>query len=389
MIAKMRFIYQAGALATLILLMSSMTAAQTETSAHSTPHTLKAPTNHVEETYQSVVEQYSFFGLAAYYNRPMLYVVSGDSIHALDEGEATLLPGEGWLIASGRFSALAFRDPVGEIVVNEGTQKIFLSSSSSQSAPVFVSDKSTLSELSPDLEAIKYAYLWGPFATLANVTEKYVNYLHSVFTSWFITLLVFSLSIKLCLYPLNYATQISQNRVAAIKAKIDPIISEIKLHFDGEEAHNRIMQAHKDLGVTPFYTLKPLIITLLQIPVLIATFNALGEASIIQGAPFLWVADLAYPDSIATLPFAIPLLGSEVSLLPFIMTAATLALAFFSNNRQLSAGALIMSGGFLILFYPFPAILVLYWALVNLWHLVFHFIEQMTLRFLGGGNPTS
>tara|TARA_B100001059_G_scaffold97677_1_gene97059 strand:- start:118 stop:1284 length:1167 start_codon:yes stop_codon:yes gene_type:complete len=387
MITNVRFIWQISALTILILLPSPITSAQTATSVHLTPPTLIDLSNHIEIAYDSIVDQYNFHGLAAYYNHPTLYVVRGDSIRSLAETEEYLLSGEGWLIASGRFSAIALRDPAGRVVFGGGNQKIFLSPSSRHSAPVFVSNKSALSELSPDLEAIKYAYLWRPFAFLASVTEKYFNYLQSFFTSWLITLLAFSLSIKLCLYPLNYATQVSQKRVAAVKANIEPIISEIKAHFDGEEAHNKIMQAHKDMGVTPFYTLKPLLITLLQIPVLIATFNALGEASIIQGAPLFWVTNLAYPDSVATLPFAIPLLGSEVSLLPFAMATATLALAFFTSDRQLSLSAVIMSAGFLILFYPFPAILVLYWTLVNLWHLTFHFIEQPIIKFLKRGQP--
>jgi len=383
MIAIVRFICRVSALSVLPL----FTLAQTETSAHLTTTNLIERSNHKEVAYDSVVEHYRFSGLAAYYNHPILYVVRGSSVHSLDGREQYLLSGEDWLVASGRFSAIAFRNPDGQIVFDEGRQKIFLSSSSGDSAPIFVGSKSRLPALSPDLEAINYAYLWRPLAFLATLTEKYLNYLQSVFSNFLVTLLAFSLSIKLCLYPLNYATQVSQNRVSAIKAKIEPIIAEIKVHFDGEEAHNKIMQAHKDMDVTPFYTLKPVLITLLQVPVLVATFNVLGEASIMRGAQLFWIADLAYPDSVATLPFAIPLLGSEVSLLPFIMAFATLALSFFSNNRQLSLSAFVMSAGFLILFYPFPAILVLYWTLVNLWHLAFHFIEHPIRKFFKRARP--
>ena len=323
-----------------------------------------------------VSDKYEFSGLATYYNQIAVYTVYQDSIQRLDPAKEYSLTEEDWLVVTGRFSAIALRDPIGQVEFIEGEQKIVLSLTSSETTPVFVSDKSELSELSPNLADIQYAYLWGPFALMASAAEQYFRALNQFFSNWILTLLLFSLSVKALLYPLNYATQIAQTRVDFIKAKIDPVIAQIKMTSDGEEAHNKIMQAHRDVGVTPFYTLKPLVITLLQIPVLVATFNALGEFSAIRGISFLWITDLAYPDSIVTLPSSLPLLGSEISLLPVFMGIATLLLAYFSNQRKVSAGAIMMSLGFFVLFYPFPAILVMYWTLVNVWHLLFLCIRE-------------
>ena len=326
-----------------------------------------------------VSDKYEFSGLAAYYNQVAVYTVDQDSIQLLDPAQEYSLTEEDWLVVTGRFSAIALREPIGRVEFREGEKKIVLSPTSSETTPVFVSDKSDLSELSPNLADIQYAYLWSPFALMASTAEQYFRALNQFFSNWILTLLLFSLSVKALLYPLNYATQIAQKRVNVIKAKIDPVIAQIKMTSDGEEAHNKIMRAHKDLGVTPFYTLKPLVITLLQIPVLVATFNALGEFSAIRGISFLWITDLAYPDSIVTLPSSIPLLGSEISLLPVFMGIATFLLAYFSNQRKVSAGAIIMSLGFFLLFYPFPAILVMYWTLVNVWHLLFLYIREVFL----------
>ena len=87
----------------------------------------------------------------------------------------------------------------------------------------------------------------------------------------------------------------------------------------------KIMEAHKNLGVSPFFSLRPMLVTLIQFPILIATFNALGEMPQFQGVSFLWIEDLAYPDSLASLPTRLAIFGSEVSLLPFVMSALTLA----------------------------------------------------------------
>ena len=48
--------------------------------------------------------------------------------------------------------------------------------------------------------------------------------------------------------------------------------------------------------------------TLIQIPVLIAAFNTLGEMPQIADASFLWIDDLAYPDTVAELPFVLKIL---------------------------------------------------------------------------------
>jgi YidC/Oxa1 family membrane protein insertase len=134
------------------------------------------------------------------------------------------------------------------------------------------------------------------------------------------------------------------------------------------------MAAHKSLGITPFYTLKPMLGSFIQVPVLVAVFNALGEMPQLAGASFLWIGDLAYPDVIAMLPNAIPMFGDKLSLLPVIMTLVTIFSTLIFQNRSATEAELrrhkrnlyLMSAVFLVLFYPFPAAMVLYWTLANI-----------------------
>ena len=107
---------------------------------------------------------------------------------------------------------------------------------------------------------------------------------------------------------------------------------------------------------------------------LIAVFNALGEMPALRGESFLWIDDLAYPDVLGELGFSVPLLGNKLSLLPVLMTAvtvwSTLVLTRTGVSKvQLDAEKtrlLLMSVGFFIMFYPFPAAMVLYWTCTNL-----------------------
>ena len=134
------------------------------------------------------------------------------------------------------------------------------------------------------------------------------------------------------------------------------------------------MAVFKSHGVTPFYSLRPLLVSLIQIPILLAIFNALGEMPQLAGASFLWIDDLAYPDSITRIGTPIPWIGEEISLMPWVMTIVTLLSALLFRNRYSSPMELkkqrrklyLMAATFLVLFYPFPAAMVMFWTVTNL-----------------------
>ena len=351
------------------------TAAESPASAATNPVAVGHATRPLELPASIVRDPYEFAGLATYYNQVFFYSVRDGVVSQFLSTQHFERSEKTWLIAAGRFNAVAIRQVKSSVVIEDGEGAIVLYESAQAGEPI-IYDKAALGGISADLYSIKYHNLWRPFASMARIAETTVHTLQSWLQDWFLTLVAFSLLVKILLYPLNYFTRIAQNKVDSVKAAITPKISEIKQRYDGEEAHNKIMAAYKEIGVSPFYTLKPVLITLIQIPVLIATFNALGEYTPFRGAHLLWISDLAYPDSVGQLPISLPLVGGELSLLPLIMAAVTLALGYISNNHKMSIGSVLLAIAFLVLFYPFPAVLVLYWTLVNVWHLVFIFFEN-------------
>ena len=124
--------------------------------------------------------------------------------------------------------------------------------------------------------------------------------------------------------------------------------------------------------------------TLIQIPVLIAVFNALGEMPQLDMQSFLWVKNLAYPDAVTALPVVIPGIGGHINLLPFLMTAVTLFSTLIFSSPHASATELkkqrrnlyMMAAAFFILFYPFPAAMVLFWTVNNLLHSIQQIINN-------------
>tara|TARA_B100001248_G_C27365954_1_gene449023 strand:- start:1052 stop:1603 length:552 start_codon:yes stop_codon:yes gene_type:complete len=169
-----------------------------------------------------------------------------------------------------------------------------------------------------------------------------------------------------------------QHKVDKVKMELMPKLKQIKANYDGENAHNRIIAAYKELGVSPFFELKPMFGLIIQIPILIAIFNALGVMSQFQGISFLWIKDLSYPDTIIDLPFSIYLLGDGINLFPFIMAIISVYSGVIFQNKYILHQELkkkkrrlyFTAFAFFILFYPFPAVIVMYWTLSNILELI-------------------
>jgi len=117
---------------------------------------------------------------------------------------------------------------------------------------------------------------------------------------------------------------------------------------------------------------------LIQIPIFIAVFDMLGESIMLKGQGFLWINDLSRPDQWMNLPFAIPYFGGTFNLLPLIMMLVTVLSTLNFQDIYLQGDLLkqqqmklyLMALAFFILFYTFPAGMVLYWTASNSMQLI-------------------
>jgi len=333
-----------------------------------------------EETEVQVIDDYEFFGLASYYNNVGLYWVTEHEVNRVDSSIQLDDSQIRWLAQVGRFNVMLW--DTSDIDFSEVTEGVDINSmsmliASAEITPVLLK-KSELSEIAPELDKIRYSHLWRPLAELTKFIEFCLVKINSLINNWGVAIIVYCLLVKILLMPVSLLTARLQRNTGLIRKALTPKLAEIKSLYDGEEAHKKIMAAHKELGVGPFYSLKPLLSTLIQIPLLIATFNALGEMAQIDGSQFLWIGNLAYPDKVASLPFALPWLGEGLNLLPVLMTfVSVLATVVFTNNYDSNKdisnqkrNLYLMAAAFLILFYPFPASMVLYWMTSNAVHLI-------------------
>ena len=327
-----------------------------------------------------VKENYTFFGLASYYNNINYYILENENLDKIHEGKVYRLRKPQWLVVVGHLNVLLIKSKDLLVHLNDSMLIIDNQEILKQSDVIVkIISKSDLSSISPELDFIRYSHLWEPLAWLSKVVESSLVFIHEKsVTNWGLTIIVFAVLLKLLLLPVTLMTVRFQRKVAQLQTLLSPQLVEIKANYNGEEAHNRLMAAHKELSVSPFYTLKPMLGYFIQIPILIAVFNALGEMPQLDGQSFLWIENLAYPDSVGHISFSIPMFGNALSLLPFIMTLVTIySTVIFKNRHALQVevkrqkrNLYFMAAAFFVLFYTFPAAMVLYWALANILHMV-------------------
>lgn len=347
-----------------------------ESNFDKTENTLEFKSNPSEFIDKNIKEQYYFTGLARYYNQVKYYVISeNSSINKIDDIAYNLTP-EKRLAIVGRFNILLLQGINSKIIIEDSIIQFEDLSDPLLTADIFQKDELDISD--SKLAELKYIHLFYPLAALSRFFEETLMFFHRYFNEWFWTIIIFSVCIKLLLLPLNILQLNMQNKMNSIHQKLAPQLINIKKNFDGEEAHLKIMAAYKQHGISPFYNLKVLFISMLQVPILISIFNTLGEMPQISNNSFLWIRDWSYPDTIGTFSPSIPLLGNSINFLPILMTLISIASNYLvtSTQQSNSLNIYVLAIAFFLLFYPFPAIMVWFWIAMNILQLVFQKISN-------------
>ena len=218
-----------------------------------------------------------------------------------------------------------------------------------------------------------FSGLWSPLRALSFGLLQLLRTLSAIVPHPGIAIIVLALSVKILLLPLTMLAERLQEQVNATQARLQPSIDAIRAAHRGEEQTRRIWTLYRAEGVHPLYTLKSLLGVAIQLPVFVAVFDMLSEDFDLYRVSFLWIADLSQPDHLLPLPLCVPFFGCYLNLLPFLMSALSLAtvLRFRSpvltpslerrQRRTLTA----MTLAFFLLFYTFPAGMVLYWTSTN------------------------
>lgn len=193
--------------------------------------------------------------------------------------------------------------------------------------------------------------------------------MHGFIPNYGVILIVFSVLIKLIVYPLTKKSYQSTQAMQAIQPEIAALKEKYK--NNPTKLNTATMELYKKKGVNPLGTCFPM---LLQMPLLFALFTVFRSTIELRGEPFIfWIKDLSAPDIIFYLPFKVPIYGDYVCALPILM-----ALSMFAQQKMMSPQAAtgaqqqqqkimqyFMMGFFFLLFNSFPSGLNLYYTLFN------------------------
>lgn len=188
--------------------------------------------------------------------------------------------------------------------------------------------------------------------------------MYKVVPNYGLLLIVFSVLVKIIVYPLTKKSYQSTKEMQAVQ----PLIMELREKYKGDpqRLNKATMSLYKEHGVNPLGGCLPM---LLQMPLLFALFIVFRTTIELRQAPFVWwIDDLSSPDALIPLGLTIPLYGDQISLLPILM-----GISMFLQQRMMGTQAsgqqkymsYFMTGFFLLIFNQFPSGLNLYYTLFN------------------------
>ena len=140
-----------------------------------------------------------------------------------------------------------------------------------------------------------------------------IPYLHRIFRSWGVAIILISLLIYGITYPLTMQSMVSMRKMQEVQPKIAALRERYK--SDPQKLNAEIVEIYRREKINPFGGCLPFLI---QMPFFMALYQILWRAQYFQGQGFLWIKDLSQPDRLLILPFNLPFLGNELNILPII-----------------------------------------------------------------------
>ena len=234
------------------------------------------------------------------------------------------------------------------VIVSLGT--IAPGASGSLTVPLYAGpqEQDKLSQLAPGLElTIDYGWL----TVIAKPLFWFLQWLHHWVGNWGAAIIVLTVAIKAAFYPLSAASYRSMARMRILA----PRMQRLKEQYgdDRQRLNQAMMEMYKTEKINPLGGCLPVVV---QIPVFIALYWVLLASVELRHAPFIWwIDDLSTADPYFVLP---------------LLMGATMVFQTSLNPEPpdpVQAKVMkIMPIAFSIMFFFFPAGLVLYWLINNI-----------------------
>ncbi|NLV98245.1 MAG: sulfatase-like hydrolase/transferase [Clostridiaceae bacterium] len=182
---------------------------------------------------------------------------------------------------------------------------------------------------------------------------------------WAIILL--SIVMNLILLPFYRQSDKIQQATADKERSLQKGVRHIRKTFSGEERMMMLQTYYRQNDYKQTDALRGSIALLLEIPFFIAAYQFLSGLTLLEGAGFGPISDLAVSDGLLQI-------GSwQLNALPLLMTLFNIFSTIIYTRQsglRTKIQLYVMAGFFLIFLYNSPAALLLYWTLNNLFSLI-------------------
>lgn len=220
----------------------------------------------------------------------------------------------------------------------------------------------------------------GILSWLESILKWCMELIYKIIPNWGVSIIILTILIKILLFPLTKKSSMGTLKMQELQPKIQEIQDKYKEQPD--KLNMEMSKLYKESGYNPLSGCLPL---LLQFPLIFAMYNLFNNYFEFRGAMFIpgWIPDLSIGD-IVPLPGNLPVLGSQIHLLPIIYLASQLlfgkitqsSAAAGGNNTQVKIMMYGMPIMFFFIFYNAPAGLLLYWTVSNILQL----FQQMIIN---------
>ena len=213
-------------------------------------------------------------------------------------------------------------------------------------------DQQTLGTIATGLD-LSVDYGWATI--IAKPIHWLMSLINTVIPNWGWTIVALTILIKLAVYPLTAASFKSMAKMKVLAPRLKNLQEQ---YGDDKMKLNQAMMAlYKEEKVNPAGGCLPMLI---QMPVFLALFYVLQAAVEVRGAPWMgWIHDLSLPDPFYILPVA-------MMVTMFIQTKLNPKPADPMQAKMMLWMPLIFG----VTFFWFPAGLVLYWVVSNIFSIV-------------------
>ncbi|MDR5752138.1 MULTISPECIES: membrane protein insertase YidC [unclassified Caballeronia] len=204
-----------------------------------------------------------------------------------------------------------------------------------------------LEGIAPGLELVKD---YGMVTIIAKPLFWLLEKIHSYVGNWGWSIVLLTLLIKAVFFPLSAASYKSMARMKAITPRMQQLRERFK--SDPQKMNAALMELYKTEKVNPFGGCLPVVV---QIPVFISLYWVLLSSVEMRGAPWIgWIHDLSQQD-------------------PFFILPVLMAVSMFLQTKLnptppdpvQAKMMMFMPIAFSVMFFFFPAGLVLYYVVNN------------------------